>query len=106
MSKFELPATLIIVGKTYTVQYDPNIHGAAFGRMLGNKQLILVDPDQIKECEQDTLLHECIHAIDFQLQIGLKEQQVNNLATGLIMLLKQNPVFTGYLLDILEKPFE
>jgi DNA gyrase inhibitor GyrI len=48
---------------------------------------------------QDTLLHETIHAIDETLITGMTEQQVSNIASVLLAVLKDNPEFTSWILQ-------
>ena len=35
--------------------------------------------------------HECLHALDNYMEIGLKEKQIGRLAHGIVGLLKDNP---------------
>ena len=49
--------------------------------------------------QQDTLLHETLHAIDRSLYLGMTEQQVSNVATVLLDVLRRNKQFTTYLLQ-------
>lgn len=62
-----------------------------------DKQKILVRDGQPLESEQDTLLHEVLHAIDEAMGLKMKEAQVKGAATGLLAVLKRNPAFTAYL---------
>ncbi|MNK09955.1 hypothetical protein D3C87_279640 [compost metagenome] len=47
---------------------------------------------------QDTILHETVHAVDESLQLGMTEEQVHQLACGLLGVLKDNKEFTEWLL--------
>jgi hypothetical protein len=47
-----------------------------------------------------TLMHEVIHAIDWHMQIGLDEAQVNRLAHGMCEALMRNPLFRS----VMSKP--
>jgi hypothetical protein len=47
--------------------------------------------------EQDSVLHEVIHAVSDYMEIRLKEGQVTKLATGLLAVLKDNASLVAYL---------
>ncbi len=97
------PERIKIVGKRFRVQYLPEVTNDAgepcYGTSDVTKQLILIEDGMPHERERDTLLHECIHAIDDQLNMGLDEDQVARLATTILALLLDNPAFARYLLE-------
>lgn len=93
------PERLKIIGKRFTAQY---VAGAPLddglnGECDSDKQQILVRDGQPLESEQDTLLHEVLHAIDEAMGLKLKEAQVKGAATGLLAVLKDNPALVAYL---------
>lgn len=93
------PIRLKILGKPYSVNYvtgDPLAEDEV-GECNDNKQALYIRDGQVQENEQDTVLHEITHAIDEQMQIGLKEEQVRRVATGLLAVLKDNPGLALYL---------
>lgn len=47
---------------------------------------------------QETLLHECIHAVDDAVGIGLKESQVRQLGRNIYALLRDNKDLAEFLL--------
>lgn len=67
------------------------------GECDNDKQLILIRDGQPLESEQDTLLHEVLHAVDEAMGLKMKEAQVKGCATGLLAVLKDNPRFATYL---------
>ncbi|GEM88173.1 hypothetical protein [Meiothermus granaticius] len=88
------PATLEILGKTWTVEILPESRLNArreVGEIVYTHTSIAVEDGQSEEQAIDTLLHEAIHAIDYTMAIGLEERQVHALSSGLYALLKQNP---------------
>jgi len=92
------PKTLKILGKPFTVRWlteglDPDLNGECDS----DKQLITVRAGQPLEQEQDTLLHELIHAVDEAVDSRLTESQVKRLATGLLAVFKDNQRLTPYL---------
>lgn len=46
---------------------------------------------------KDTLLHEVVHAVDILHNLGMTEEQVRGLATGLLAVLHDNPKFTQFI---------
>lgn len=91
------PAAIRILGKRFTVSYPESVEGDLVGECDTDKQTIAVQDAMPLESEQDTLLHECLHAIDEMVDAGLKESQVKRLATGLLAVLKDNPKMASYL---------
>lgn len=75
-----------ILGKPYTVNHIPAKY--AGGQYLGtcdrDLQTISVVHELLgPEQEEEAILHEGIHIIDEELNIGLTEEQVGRLAVGL-----------------------
>lgn len=92
-----LPQEIKIIGKTYRVEPVPEMDDDC-GACYDSKQLIKISEDLAQELAQDTLLHEVIHAVDFQMHTNLKERQVSALASGLTAVFKENPEFVKYIL--------
>jgi hypothetical protein len=101
------PARLSILGKPYKVEFVPIEHiglrdnaednDPGMGRTSPENQEIFIRTGQPLESEQDTVLHEVIHAVDETLGLQLNEYQVTVLATGLLAVLKDNPGLRTYL---------
>ena len=91
------PASIRIIGKKFTVSYPTSVDGELVGECDTDKQMITVLDGQPLESEQDTLLHEVLHAIDEMVDAKLKESQVKRLATGLLAVLKDNPKLVSYI---------
>jgi hypothetical protein len=101
------PLRLEILGKWFGVAYINPDHVAwkgedLAGRVDPDRQRILIREGQPLESEQDTVLHEVIHAVDAAMSgeedQELDEAQVTRLATGLLAVFKRNPGFTKWLL--------
>jgi hypothetical protein len=88
-----------VIGKTYDIHYASGkpLEEDDLGEFDPALQKIIVRKGQPLETEQDTLLHEVIHAIDSELNLNLSEKQVRGSATGLLAVLKDNPKFYSYL---------
>lgn len=93
--------TLRILGKTYTLRFVDRVEmegGDPKEQLMGlcsdGKQDIQVSIHQPKDALKDTILHEILHAVDYQMQLGLKERQVHGIAAGLVAVFLDNPEFT------------
>jgi len=96
------PERVKVLGKRITISY---LSGAPLDDGLNgecdvDKQQILIRDGQPLESEQDTVLHELLHAVDEAMGLKLKESQVKGAATGLLAVLKDNPGLTAYLRKI------
>jgi len=88
-----------VVGKVYRIQFVKG-HPLAeddMGECDDENQLISVCDGLPLGNEQDTVLHECIHALDKQFGLKLKEAQVTGLATAMLAFLKDNHKLFSYL---------
>ncbi len=92
------PSTINILGKKFTIIcMQPDCEHTGDGYMELQTQQIGVRLQPANDYNQDTGLHEVIHAVDEILSIGLKEKQVHQLAAGLIAVIKNNPDFVEWL---------
>ena len=90
------PERIRILGKAFKVVNGP-IADDLNGECDTDTQTLAVRDGQPLESEQDTLLHEVIHAIDEAMGLKMKEAQVKGCATGLLAVMKDNPRFISYL---------
>ena len=81
-----------IIGKTYKLLEVEGL--VVFGLCEDDKQQISIRKDMPIESWADTVIHECTHAIDFNLKLGLTERQVHCIGSGLWALLADNPELT------------
>ena len=96
---FTPPSKISILGKKFTVKIlGPNEVDYNDGYMDLGKQEIGVRLQPANDYNQDTGLHEVVHAVDEILSIGLKEKQVHQLAAGLLAVFKHNPEFIEWLM--------
>jgi hypothetical protein len=93
------PERIRILGKPFAVQYVSGVplEDDLNGECDTDKQQILVRDGQPLESEQDTLLHEVLHAVEEAVDARLKETQVKKVATALLAVLKDNPSLVTYL---------
>ena len=94
------PTEVDVIGKTYTVELVEDLAGAdRFGECDEAKLRIRIEKGTALAQEQDTLLHEILHAIDGSMHTKLSERQVGAIASGILAVLKANPRLALYLLS-------
>lgn len=93
------PERVRVLGKRVTIEYCTGapLDDGLNGECDVDRQRILVREGQPLESEQDTLLHELLHAIDESMGLRMKESQVKGAATGLLAVMKDNPALVAYL---------
>lgn len=84
-----IPEKIKIIGKQYSVEMVPELDEC--GLCYDTKQLIKISEDLPHDLTQDTILHEIMHAIDYQMHIGMKERQISAMAAGIMAVFKENP---------------
>lgn len=96
-----IPESVKIGPFTYTVEWvddltdDADRNRKLYGQCHYGQQKIRLSKAVNPDSNTATFLHELMHAIDFVMQIGLKEKQVDRIATGLAMVLLDNNLGQG-----------
>ncbi|MCI0529407.1 MAG: SprT-like domain-containing protein, partial [Nitrospira sp.] len=79
----KIPTDIVIQGKPYTITELPAVSlSDDFGRCNSRELSIQIARNQAPAQLRDTLLHEVIHALSFELHLDLEERQVHVLASG------------------------
>jgi hypothetical protein len=99
----QLPTSLNIVGREVPI-IVVDVFPEQLGEYSYDDYSIKIKSGQHPLAEADTLLHECIHAIDDCFQLKMSERQVYCLAVGVIALLRDNKTMLPYLTEAIEKP--
>lgn len=86
---------LKILGYDYVVKFSPSsddggMHDA--GRCNATKQIIIVDKETHKQCQESTVLHEILEALQYHLELGLEHRIIASLESGLYQVLTDNGV--------------
>ena len=69
------PRTVRVIGKTFAIEYVDKVDDEdSAGEHRRDAQLIKVRVGQHPETLRETLLHEVIHAVEEQLDLGMKER--------------------------------
>ena len=92
---FDIPENLRIIGKDYKITRKHK--QGSVGECDDYIQEINVDPEYPLQSQQDTLLHEIIHAVDYAVKTKLSEEQVSALATGLYAVFNDNQHLLGWI---------
>ena len=67
------------------------------GRVVVDLQKIWIDKGNALGRQQEVLLHETIHAVDFLAGLHLSEETTTALANGLLAIMRDNPRFVEFL---------
>ena len=91
-----IPDIVRIGAQDYSVSVSdvPGSHGN-FGECNHSKLTIEIDSSSPPPRQQQTLIHEIVEVLDFELNIGLKHHQVELLEGGLYGLIRDNPGLFG-----------
>lgn len=85
--------TINILGMEYALEWDTNAiqdHQKA-GYCASSRCAIGLDSSLEKQRLGETLLHEIVEAIDFELQLDLKHEILSALAFAVYSVIKNNP---------------
>lgn len=94
-----IPKQLKIIGFDWKIKEDRNVahEGAIHGSTHSYSQTIFLDPDNTKQKQEQTFLHEVIHAIWWQTALGkrfpeskMEEEIISALSQGLYQVLTDN----------------
>lgn len=90
-----------ILGYDYEIRGIPQMEFGGTdcpGRLHALKQIILVDLSQNKQCQESSLLHEIIEALNYHLETNISHQSIMSLEAGLYQVLKDNGINLSKLL--------
>ena len=94
------PARIRVVGKQFTLEFVaadyPQLEDS-YGLCDSDEQHIWIKEGQPLESEQDTVLHEVLHAVESAMNIDIPEEAIHRMATGLLAVIRDNPTFVRYL---------
>lgn len=94
------PQSIQVLGKTYAVEFVDKVDDKdSFGEHEMSTQKIKIKNEQHHESSRETLLHEVIHAVEEQLDLGMKEKQVHGLAVGLFQVLRENAALLAFITE-------
>ena len=89
-----LPGTVKVGAFVYRIEREAQVRADDDRRLCGQvdhmRQVIRIGEGMAAEQEYDTFLHEVLHAIDHNGQIGLTEKQIHRLSSGILGVLLDN----------------
>lgn len=101
------PAFVKVMGKRIAVHYVPSgdillrdhadDQDPGIGRSDGLKQIIAVEEGQPLASEQDCVLHEVLHHVEYAMKMDIPEEIVEKFASCLLAVIKDNPGLITYL---------
>lgn len=106
MAEWRAPRTVVVGPHSYTIRTrkgfytDHDLYGATWHPKLE----IGMDADVALSQAQDTLLHECLHAVfehsglSHKMDSAKEEKFVRGLAPWILMMLRENPRLVEFLL--------
>ena len=90
----KIPKILKVGGHQYKVEitktYNESKGSNNWGRTNHVKLKIYLDEGLVESKKEETFIHELLHAVDSHQGNILKESQVDKIANGLYMVLKDN----------------
>lgn len=106
------PRVIKVMGKNYQIKFvntSPIAH-ENLGQCDHKKMLICIEEEQVPVEELDTVIHEILHAIWYQMSIGEgpmeEEPIVRRTANGLLQVILDNPELLKYSSAIKNLPLE
>lgn len=99
------PKQIRVNGKTYKILFNeknPLVEYDNHGHCDNTKHIIHIEGEQVPSEEADTLIHEVLHAVWYQMTLtdiddAVEERIVRALGTGLAGLFADNPKMLDYL---------
>jgi len=87
----ELPQELVLFGQPYSVEIVADLSSAIhrYGETIYHRHKISIDGASARSVQWATLCHEVLHVIDEALALGLEEETVRRLDTGLFEFISQ-----------------
>jgi len=86
----KIPSKLKILGHDYTVKLVDLNETDTYGNINLNTNIIRINHNKTQSQQETTLLHEIIEALNFNLELELKHNQITALEAGLYQVLKDN----------------
>jgi len=89
----KIPNKIKMFNREYEVEFVDEVdqnHRVQDAMVIFDKQKILIKRDLAKEYTIEIFLHEVVHIIEDQFEMKFKEEEVNQIARGLIEFLENN----------------
>lgn len=94
------PESINVLGKTYSVLYVEKVDEKdSCGDHDAGVLEIKIKASMHQDVIAETMLHELTHAVEEQLDLGMREKQVHGLSVGMFQVLRENPDLVKFLLE-------
>lgn len=91
------PRNIRVFGKNHEIIYSDTM--TELGLTDYHSCRVIIKEGQLPVEEADTVLHEIIHVIDYTMDLEMTEHQVRSIATGLIGVFQDNPLFAQWICE-------
>lgn len=91
------PRNVRVFGKNHEIIYSDTM--TELGLTDYHNCKVIIKEGQLPIEEADTVLHEIIHVIDYTMDLDMTEHQVRSVATGLIGIFQDNPLFARWIAE-------
>lgn len=86
-----IPNKVQILGQCYTIEFlEPKKKRGFIGRCFPHGNHIQLSQELCEDKMGETFIHEVLHAIDENLELGIKHKSINRLGLALYQFLKDN----------------
>lgn len=88
-----------ILGHDYKVTFDPimSVKRDANGECCSNIGFIKINSSISLSQQKDTIIHECLEAINYNLELKLEHHQISAIACSLQQVFSDNPELMSWL---------
>lgn len=89
-----IPAAIKILAHTYNIEMAPNmfLESNSMGTCCSNLLKIKIASCTPESQQADTLLHEIIEALNYQLELSLEHNVIASLTAGLLAVIRDNSI--------------
>ena len=98
------PTRIRVLGKQWHIEYVDDLKNSdgdeVYGTCDEGSLTIKIKTWMPVDLQTHTLLHECMHAIEYGMGLKLKEREVDLISGGFMALIKDNPLFADFLVGI------
>ena len=86
-----------VLGKVYSVLWGHKFDEMILGDHCQKSLQVRIGSGMAPDEERETLMHELTHAVENQLGLDLKEEQVRQLSVGMFAVFRDNPKLVSYM---------
>lgn len=92
-----IPKRVKVCGKTYKIEQVKHLEDC--GNLFPTECKALIGIDMDPQQIRDTVLHELVHAIEYETHLNMEERQVHALSTAMLDMLRNNKHLVKFLTE-------